>query len=104
MLSRAKTRAERSGVENYRLRVGDAYDLDYPDGLFDVVVNNYMFDLLPEEDFRGVLGEFKRVLRPGGRVVLVNMTKRGRWYNSVWEVIYRINPGWLGGSRQASKG
>nr|NIO20474.1 methyltransferase domain-containing protein [Candidatus Aenigmarchaeota archaeon] len=79
--------------------VGDAYKLEYPDDTFDVVINNYMFDLLPEEDFPVVLGEFKRVLRPSGRLVMVNMTKSERWYNSLWEGIYRINPAWMGGCR-----
>ncbi len=79
--------------------VGDAYDLEYPDSTFDVVINNYMFDLLPEEDFPAVLGEFSRVLRPGGRLVMVNMTPSERWYGRIWEAIYRINPAWAGGCR-----
>ncbi len=99
MLSRAKERMERSGFKNYRLSIGDAYDLDYPNDDFDVVINNYMFDLLPEGDFPIVLGEFKRVLRPGGRLVVTNMTKGHGWFNSLWKVIYRLNPAWLGGCR-----
>jgi ubiquinone/menaquinone biosynthesis C-methylase UbiE len=99
MLSRARYKAEKSGINNYCLSLGDAYDLKYSDCTFDVVINNYMFDLLPEEDFPVVLGEFKRVLRPGGRLVMVNMTKWKHWYNSLWEGIYRINPAWLGGCR-----
>lgn len=99
MLSRAEKRAKRCGVENYHLEVGDAYELKYPDRSFDVLINNYMFDLLPEKDFEYVLGEFKRVMRPGGRLVMVNMTAGERWYNSLWEAIYRINPAWLGGCR-----
>jgi ubiquinone/menaquinone biosynthesis C-methylase UbiE len=70
-----------------------------PDNDFDVLINNYMFDLLPEDDFQIVLAEFRRVLRPGGRLVLVNMTKGKRWYNSIWEWVYRMNPAWLGGCR-----
>lgn len=99
MLGLAREKAEKTGQRNYRLRVGDAYQLDYPDNTFDVVINNYMFDLLPEEDFATVLLEFKRVLRPGGRLVMTNMTQAERWYNSVWEGIYRVKPAWLGGCR-----
>jgi ubiquinone/menaquinone biosynthesis C-methylase UbiE len=99
MLKRAERRAAASGSDNYRLRIGDAYDLDFPDESFDVLVNNYMFDLLPQQDFATVLDEFKRVLRPGGRLALVNMTKGERWYNGIWERIYRVNPAWLGGCR-----
>ena len=99
MLSRAKQKAAKLGFMNYVLKIGDAYDLKYSDNSFDVVINNYMFDLLPEDDFSLVLTEFKRVLRPGGRLVLVNMTKPEHWYNSVWELIYRANPAWMGGCR-----
>jgi ubiquinone/menaquinone biosynthesis C-methylase UbiE len=66
MLSRARKKAEKLGIGNYSLEPGDAYDLSYPDGEFDVVLNNYMFDLLPEQDFPMILGGFFRVLRPGG--------------------------------------
>ncbi len=99
MLIRAEKKAAKSGLDNYRLRVGDAYDLAFPDDSFDVLINNYMFDLLPQQDFRTVLEEFKRVLRPGGRLVMISMTKGERWYNGLWERIYRINPALLGGCR-----
>jgi ubiquinone/menaquinone biosynthesis C-methylase UbiE len=102
MLSRAEKRAARSGSNNYRLRVGDAFDLDFPDDSFDVLINNYMFDLLPQQDFLPVLDGFQRVLRPGGRLVIVNMAKGERWYNGIWERIYRINPALLGGCRPVS--
>jgi len=102
MLTRAEKKAARSGSSNYRLKIGDAYDLDFPNARFDVLINNYMFDLLPEQDFLMVLKEFKRVLRPGGRLAMVNMTRGQRWYNGIWERIYRINPALLGGCRGVS--
>ncbi len=102
MLIRAERKAAKTGKNNYRLTVGDAYDLDLLDDSFDVLINNYMFDLLPQQDFLTVLEEFKRVLRPGGRLAMVNMTKGARWYNGFWERIYRINPALLGGCRGVS--
>ena len=102
MLIRAERKAAYSGSNNYCLKVGDAYDLDFPDDSFDVVINNYMFDLLPQHDFLTVLEEFKRVLRPGGRLAMVNMTKGKRWYNGTWQRIYQINPSLLGGCRGVS--
>lgn len=66
MLIRAERKAAKSGSKNYRLRVGDAYALDFADNSFDVLINNYMFDLLPQQDFPAVLGEFRRVLRRAG--------------------------------------
>jgi ubiquinone/menaquinone biosynthesis C-methylase UbiE len=99
MLAQARLRAERLGIRNYRLRLGDAYHLEFPEDSFDVLVNNYMFDLLPVGDFPTVLSEFRRVLKPHGRLVMVNMTRGERWYQSLWELVYRIRPAWLGGCR-----
>ena len=99
MLDKAKTRLKKLGMTNYQVAVGDAYDLKFADAQFDLVMNNYMFDLLPEKDFVSVLREFKRVLKPGGRLVLVNMTKGKHFYERFWETVYKINPRWLGGCR-----
>lgn len=99
MLSRARARAHKSGVSSYVLKIGDAYNLQYPDNSFDLLLNNYMFDLIPEKDFGVILSEFKRVLRKGGRMVLVNMTKGPRWFNAVWEWLYKSRPSLLGGCR-----
>lgn len=99
MISRARARAQKSGASGYVLKVGDAYHLQYPDNAFDVVLNNYMFDLIPEKDFVVILSEFRRVLRKGGRIALVNMTKGSRWFNAVWEWLYKIRPSLLGGCR-----
>jgi ubiquinone/menaquinone biosynthesis C-methylase UbiE len=99
MLSKAKKKTEKQGHKNYSLELGDAYNLAYPDGMFDIVMNNYMFDLLPERDFPIVLSEFKRVLCPGGRLIMANMTKALHWYNSISELVYRIHPPLLGGCR-----
>ena len=99
MLEKARLKAAKWGANDYQILVGDAYDLRLPDSQFDLVMNNYMFDLLPEKDFVLVLKEFKRVLKPNGRIVLVNMTKGEHFYQHFWESIYRLNPRWLGGCR-----
>jgi len=101
MLNKARVRISKLGLDNYQISVGDAYDLKFPDQQFDLLMNNYMFDLLPEKDFIPVLQEFRRVLRPGGQIVLVNMTRGEHFYEQFWETVYRINPRWLGGCRGA---
>lgn len=99
MLNRARKKAKKSGIGNYTLEPGDAYDLSYPEGTFDVVLNNYMFDLLPEKDFPDLLSGFFRVLKPGGKLVMANMTKPRQWYSAIPELVYRIRPSLLGGCR-----
>jgi ubiquinone/menaquinone biosynthesis C-methylase UbiE len=64
MVRRAEQKAQRTGVRNNHLSIGDAYDLPFADATFDTLINNYMFDLMPERDFEDVLKEFYRVLRP----------------------------------------
>ena len=99
MLEKARLKASSSGTTHYQLAIGDAYALDFPAQRFDLLMNNYMFDLLPEKDFPLVLAEFKRVLKPGGRLVLVNMTRAEKFYQKIYEGVYHLNPRWLGGCR-----
>lgn len=99
MLSGAREKAESTGLKNYSLKTGDAYNLEYPDNSFDVLVNMYMLDLMPEADYPRILTEFKRVLRPGGRLALLSMTRGNPIFNFLWDLILLINPAWLGGCR-----
>lgn len=99
MLERAKKRISKTRKENYTLYLCDCRHLPFEDGTFDVLMNQYMFDILPIEDFIPILSEFKRVLKGGGRVVLVNMTKGEKWLNQIYEEIYKLKPPLLAGCR-----
>jgi ubiquinone/menaquinone biosynthesis C-methylase UbiE len=100
MLERARARLDKAALgARYQLALGDAYALQFPDASFDVLINNYMFDLLPEQDFTIVLGEFRRVLKPNGRLAMVNMTGGARWWQNIPQWIYRLSPAWMGGCR-----
>jgi len=101
MLSRAKKRLGKR-FTNYSLQVGDAYSLPHPDDTFDLLLNNYMFDLLPEEDFGQVLLEFRRVLSHKGRMVITSMTFGQRWYSRIWDWLVHRNPSLLAGCRPVS--
>lgn len=98
MLDKARQKVSQSNA-HYQLAVGDAYNLRFDDAQFDVLINNYMFDLLPEADFEKVLKQFQRVLKPNGRLILINMTKGERFYQRMYEMLYQINPNWMGGCR-----
>jgi len=95
MLERARHKAERSGVP-FDLQVGDVRSLTFDDGTFDLVVNNNMLGLLPQADLVPTLAEMARVLRPGGRLVIVTMTRPATRFA---EWIYRVGAEWLGGWR-----
>ncbi len=99
MLARAKSRMRDLSGANYRLEIGTAFNLPVPPDSVDILFNSYMFDLIPRADMDRILDEFRRVLRPGGRLVLVNMAKGESRASRVYETIYRISPRALGGCR-----
>ncbi len=99
MLEKARRRLARSGEKNYALSIGNAAALELGSGTVDVLVNNYMFDLISFEEMGRVLEEFGRVLKPGGKLVLVNMTKGRGFGGGMYDWFYRLFPRALGGCR-----
>lgn len=99
MLERARKRISKTGQKNYTLYLGDGRHLPFEDGAFDILMTQYLLDILPVEDFIPILLEFSRVLKDGGRIVLVNMTKGERWLNKIYEEIYKLKPPLLAGCR-----
>ena len=81
------------------LGIASAYHLPFADESFDVVFGAYILDILPDDDFGGVLSEWNRVTRPGGRLVLTNMARGNRWYTRLWGGLYRLHPKIMGGCR-----
>jgi len=65
MLSVAKKKAKERGV-NPDLRIGDAESLEFNDESFDAVVSRLVLWTLPDPE--KAIGEWRRVLKPGGRV------------------------------------
>ena len=88
MLAKTRRRASRAGYTNVGLQEADARALPFRDSSFDVLYNAYMLDLVPSEEIPAVLGEFKRVLKPGGRLVIVSMSKKAGNRLTLWERIY----------------
>lgn len=89
MLDAARKRVAKAGLgDRVELRLAGALELPFEDRSFDVVVNSYMLDLLPREQIPQALAEFRRVLRPGGRLVLSNMTIGERRRHRIWDTLY----------------
>ncbi len=99
MLRRARRLMTGVPGERYQLHTGTAYDLPFASHSFDLLVNNFMLDLLPEEDFVKILSEFRRVLKPDGRIVLSTMTFGRTWYSKIWDRIAAQFPGLMTGCR-----
>jgi ubiquinone/menaquinone biosynthesis C-methylase UbiE len=71
--------------------VGDAQALDHPDAAFDAIVSVHTIEHLPDMD--AALAEMARVLRPGGRMVLVYPAEpiQGLWAIPTAIILHR-NP------------
>jgi ubiquinone/menaquinone biosynthesis C-methylase UbiE len=68
MLAIARRRAAALGVDA-NLRQGDAQALEFPDESFDTVVITLALCTIPDD--RAAVREARRVLRPGGRLILL---------------------------------
>ena len=99
MLQKAKKSLGKLTAANYELRIGNAFSLEEETGSFDLLVNNYMFDLIAFDDMDTILEEFKRVLKKGGKLILVNMTAGESLGSGIYSLIYRISPKLFGGCR-----
>jgi arsenite methyltransferase len=72
MLAKARVAAEEIGAKNVEFTEAEADALPFADGSFDVVISNGVIDLIPDKD--AVLGEIHRVLVPGGRIQIADVT------------------------------
>ncbi len=95
--SRRRLKLERNG--SYALCRADACRLPFREGTFDALFNFYMLDLFPDSAIQAATGEFRRVLKPSGRLIVLNMAVQGCILNPVWMWVYRHMPLVVGGCR-----
>jgi arsenite methyltransferase len=72
MVTKARRSIAEMGLDNVTVVEGSAEQLPFDDGSFDVVISNGVVDLIPDKD--AVFAEITRVLRPGGRIQLADVT------------------------------
>jgi SAM-dependent methyltransferase len=70
-LERARAKARRRGRQ-FRVEQGFADDLPHPDASVDRVLSAFMFHHLPPATKRAMLAEVRRVLVPGGQLLLLD--------------------------------
>jgi arsenite methyltransferase len=72
MLAKARRAAAELGVTNADFVEGEVESLPFQDDSFDVVISNGVIDLVPDKD--AVYSEIYRVLAPGGRIQIADVT------------------------------
>lgn len=76
---------------------GDATRLPFPEAVLDGIFMSFTLELFDTPDIPGVLAECRRVLRRGGRIVVVGMSKEGQATSMVhaFEWTHRHFPNFL---------
>jgi arsenite methyltransferase len=72
MLAKARAAATEMGVANVEFVEAEAEQLPFAGASFDVVISNGVIDLIPDKD--AVFAEIFRVLIPGGRIQIADVT------------------------------
>lgn len=95
MVERSRRRIEGAGLrDRVALTTGDAVHLPYADQAFDALYMSFTLELFSAQDLAAVLNECLRVLRAGGRIAVVSLSKEGGPYpmRRLYEVTRRLAP------------
>ncbi len=95
MRREAERRLRSAGVSGrVELQTGDAVAMPYADGTVDVVMMSFTLELFDTPEIPQVLAECRRVLRPGGRLVVTSLARReplGAWAR-LYEASHELFP------------
>jgi len=86
MIGVARQKAARAGVDA-RFQGAVIEKLPFPDGHFDVVLSSLMLHHLPADVKRAGFVELRRVLKPGGRFLAVDIAQSGGFFGHIIQAL-----------------
>jgi len=99
MLEKTKKRLEKEGLANrVKLCCGDATCLPFDESAFDAVFMSFTLEVFDTPEIPRVLARIKKVLKPGGRLGIVDMSKENgkSVFVKVYEWIHKKCPKYVG--------
>lgn len=99
MLAKAQKRMQKVKNVNYELKEGNVLNLNFKENTFDLIINNFMIDLMPADTFNTIAQAFYRVLKPGGRLVISNFSFGTKSAHKFWYWVAKSFPSLLTGCR-----
>ena len=97
MVAKARTNAEKLGLNNVEFRQGDIEDMPVTSNKADVIVSNCVLNLVPNK--HKVFSEIFRVLKPGGHFSISDIVLEGE-IPAKWKEIAEMYAGCISGAIQ----
>lgn len=90
MISIANRKIKKKQLNNIQINLMDATNLEYDDGVFDIVIISLVLHETGKAVSRKILNEAKRVLKPGGKILVVEWEQPKSFFKKIKFLIIKL--------------